>query len=91
MRRLLPAAIAELGGYRSTRGKVDNHVWRVVGAERALFDPTFTQLLDDPPWARSRYTVENGQPFPEWRLAENEGGSLQYVAPAPPEKRFWER
>jgi hypothetical protein len=54
---------ADRGGYVSTQGVVESHVWLVVGAERAMFDATFEQLLDDPPWSLSRYIVEDGQAF----------------------------
>lgn len=81
----------ERGDYLNGRGGIDNHVWLVVGPGRALFDPTYTQLLDDPPWSLGRYIIENGQTLPEWRDTQNAIGPLQYVPPAPRDKRLWER
>jgi hypothetical protein len=59
--------LSNQGGYVNTNGNTDGHVFIVLGDELALFDPTYAQLLDDPPWALDRYRMEDGQPFPLWR------------------------
>jgi hypothetical protein len=82
---------SESGGYLNSNGGVDNHVFVVVGAERALFDATYTQLLDDPPWAIGRYLVETGQALPEWRALEGRSGPLLFVPAFTADRRFWER
>lgn len=81
----------ERGGYLSTKSSIDNHGFVVVGGERALFDPTHSQLLDDPPWDLNRYIMADGRAFPTWREVEDLVGPMAFVPPLPQRARPWTR
>jgi hypothetical protein len=83
---------SDRGGYlRSDGVNVDGHNFLAVGPERALFDPTVSQLFDDGPVTLDRYLVHDGTPFPHWREEQELHGPAEFIPPAPTPRRPSER
>jgi hypothetical protein len=62
-----------------------------VGPNRALFDPTASQLCGDGPVTLDRYLVDDVTPFPRWREEQGHVRPLEFIPPAPPLRRPWKR